>query len=800
MLTKSLCPADSALKLQNAFLHALNDVTVEMLNQTDINELFQHIAERLLHLSGGCYAYIAIESECGKFAEIKYVAPYQIGKPSSRLLPNEGLGGIAWAENRLIYTSNYKESGNQLKVSIDIRQACAIPINCNAGHGGVLCIFYDDSDVDVKKQVSLLRKFAKIVALALDNTRSHQRKQAELSMLEAMMKINQAIYESNQYTEILESVCDLILEGFNANRARVYRCSEEGLKGLAGRILTEDKALQEALPSKIIMDESANMWSVKNRKPAHVRVNVDDDRESPRVHAHRRRYKIGCSYIVPLISDGQVWGLLSVHKPTGEEDFTYTEKRLIDLLASQLSVAINRQRLMHECEYQANHDQLTSCISRTRFEKILNNRVVQARSEQQEFSLLYVDLDGFKNINDTMGHTAGDNVLVHVSNQIKKMLDEDMCVARVGGDEFAVLSPFGFSREQVMNLGLSIAGKLSDEESSVDAMLHVNASVGISRYPQDGGNTRDLISCADIAMYHAKENGTGEVREYDAEFGAHFTRRVKLKNRIERALANDEFELHYQPRIRTSDGRVVCVEALIRWNEPEFVSVSPAEWIPLAEENGMIHSIGNWVAQRSVEFLKDLEKTNIDLKVSINISATQFDAPDFPRSVLESLEESGTPGSLVEFEITETAVIKDIELAVSKLQQIREYGITIAIDDFGVEYSSLAYLGDLPIDVLKVDRVFVQRMDSGSGRSMIEPILRLAQSLDLETVVEGVETREQKDVVMALGCSQIQGYFYSKPVPYSELPAAIEAIHALSLNNSQDVGGFEYPKVVADIN
>lgn len=770
---------DSDIDLQLAFLLELSDVTVEMLNQTEIDDLLQRVTERLVQLSGGYYGYIATESDCGSRVDILYYASIEPVDRLASLGRYEGIGGTAWADNQPLYTSNYdKEYNNRPGLPTGIIQACAIPINCESGQSGVLCILYKNDSANVEAQLGLLCKFERIIAAAFDNARSHQRKQEELSMLEAMMKINQAIYESTEYTSILDSVCDMIVEGFDANRARVYRYSDGVFEGLANRVMATDVPVEEPLPSQELLVNSTNMRAIEHLEAIHVTVNGGHEGVSREEQAYRDSNGIGCSYIAPLISDNRACGVLSVHKPLGQSDFTNTEMRLIDLLASQLSVTINRQRLMQEIEYQANHDQLTGCVSRAQFERILDERVRQAQAESRRFSLLFVDLDGFKNINDTLGHAAGDSLLIHVANRINKLVDKGMSVARLGGDEFAIVSALDTPNSRIALLATEIAGRLSEEKFDSVAMANVYASVGIAKFPEDGNTARDLLSCADIAMYHAKGMGSGEVREFDFEFGARYRRRKMLQNRIEKALLNDEFELHYQPKIRVSDGQVAGVEALIRWNEPEFASVSPAEWIPLAEENGLIHKIGDWVTHETLQCIDAAKTMNIDLKVSINISATQFEAKDFPQNFLDVLRKSGTHGSLIEVEITETAVMEDIELAVLKLEQIRACGISIAIDDFGVAHSCLAYLADLPLDVVKVDRSFVQRMTSGNSRSMIEPILRLAQSLGLATVVEGVETEQEKDAVIALGCDQIQGYYYSRPVPLSELHGVIEKINS----------------------
>lgn len=764
------------LQLQCAFLRELSNVTVDMLNETDTDELIQRICERLKDVSGSCYTYIAIEHESGEYLDVKYAATDSEIVP--RLLPFEGIGGTAWAEDRLVHTGQYGDFENHISSLDHVVQGCAIPLRCRKARRGVLGILYDDKAIDITFQLDLLKQFADVVAAALDNTRLHQSHITDLLMQEAMLKINKAIYESSAYTEILESVCDMILEGFNANCARVYRYDDGSFQFLAGRFVSPVDGFIDKRPDKKILCESTNMWTVQNLEAAHVKVETNDDRESPTVHIHRRREGIGCSYVSPLISNGEAWGVLSVHKAVGITDFSDSEMRLIDLLSSQLSVTFNRQKLMHEIEFQASHDPLTGCFNRSRFEQLLEGQVSAAKKQELKFSLLYIDLDGFKNVNDTLGHDAGDRVLVEVTSRIRTLLPDDMILARLGGDEFVIMSTLGHTQENTLKLANAISTSLCARESKDLEMTMVSASLGMATFGVHGNTARELLTCADLAMYDAKGSGPGEVREYDAQFGVQYKRRQKLKTRIEQALANDEFELHFQPKVRTLDGQVAGVEALIRWNEPEFAQVSPAEWIPLAEENGTIHMIGIWVMRQSILFLEEMEKKKIRLNISINISATQFDAPDFPRNILSLLETTSASTDLVEFEITETAVISDIQIAVSKLNEIRDAGIKISLDDFGVQNSSLAYLGDFPIDIVKVDRLFVQGLERPTGRPMLGPILRLAQSMELETVVEGVETVSQREAVIELGCDYIQGYYYSKPVPLGDIVAVIGAINS----------------------
>lgn len=776
---------ESELKREHAFLLELSNVTVEMLNHTDINELFQSIVEKLLRISHVCMAYIAIEHESGEYLDIKHVAPADTKLKITKLKPQVGIGGSAWAENQIIYSSDYQAFSNKIAYRFDFSQACAIPLSCKEGNRGVICIFSNNSTADIKGQISLLKKYTQVASAALDNAVLHEIKMTELSMLEAMMKFNLAINQSTAYIDIVDSICKVIVEGFNVNRARVYSYSNGRFGNLAGRIGDEENSEVEELPSQTILAESANMWSVQNLLPAHVKVGIEDKRESPRVHKHRFKSNIGCSYIVPLIRDNEATGVLSVHKPIGELDFTPHEKRLIDVLSSQLSSTINRQHLMQEIEYQANYDQLTGCLCRKSFEAILNNAIENAHKLKQEFTLLYVDLDDFKKINDTLGHEAGDIVLKHVAKNIKDALAEDMHVARLGGDEFAVLIPPKSNQDRGSELAKKLGTALSTRKHVSPSLPAVHASIGIAKFPQHGENSQQLLNCADIAMYHAKGLGAGQIREYDADFGAKYKRRRTLQNRIDAAIANNEFELHYQPKVSVSDGKVLGAEALIRWNEPEFSNVSPAEWIPLAEETGCINKIGYWVAAEAIRFYNQLRKQNINIKLSMNISATQFEDIEFPGKILDLLRKSAVPGSAFEFEITETAVINDIDVAVAKLQQIREEGVTIAIDDFGVEYSSLAYLGDLPIDVLKIDRLFVKRMNDSKCRSMIKPILVLANSLGLDTVVEGVETVDQLNHIISLGGHCIQGYYFSKPVSENNFPEVIRELNQLLESKSQ---------------
>ncbi len=417
-------------------------------------------------------------------------------------------------------------------------------------------------------------------------------------------------------------------------------------------------------------------------------------------------------------------------------------------------------------------DPLTGLPNRRMLTDRLHHALVAARRGHQYGAILFLDLDNFKTVNDTVGHDEGDRLLEEASRRLRGAIREEDMVARFGGDEFVVLlENLGASPEHAAVIVKTIADKLLAELAVPYTLLGrefpSSASIGATLWRgRFKGHMHDLLKRADMAMYEAKKSGRNTVRFFDPVMQAAIERRARSEARLRGALAQGQFHLHFQPQV-AEDGTVRGAEALLRWDEPERGSVPPSEFIPIAEETGLIVPIGRWVLQAACAQLRQWSDLHqFDLPMAVNISAKQFDGNSFVDDVIEILQTTGADPRLLELEVTETMLLKNVDAAIAKMAALRKLGITFALDDFGTGYSSLAYLQQLPLDVLKIDQTFVRKLgESARSEAIVRTIIQMAQNLNLRVLAEGVETEEQRHLLAEHGCRLYQGYLFGKPLP-----------------------------------
>lgn len=428
--------------------------------------------------------------------------------------------------------------------------------------------------------------------------------------------------------------------------------------------------------------------------------------------------------------------------------------------------AIERKRSELRLNYMAQFDALTGIPNRQYFNDQLTRATARARRDGRKVTLLFLDLDGFKVVNDTLGHDAGDRLLKEVASRIQRSVRTGDVVARLGGDEFAVLLEGLNGPLEVETMANSLLALISQPYHIADRQLDITTSIGITMYPNDSADTQMLLKNADIAMYQAKENGRNNVTFFTERMHAELMEYHELERDIREALRLDEFHVVYQPKVNAHNRRLQGLEALLRWTSPTRGKVSPGTFIPVAEESGHIIPLGYWVLNQVCQTLKGWEEKGLPcVPVSVNVSARQFQQPDFHKRVAQIMAAHAVDPSLIEIELTEGLVMEDSEAAQMELLRLKRIGLRISIDDFGTGYSCLSYLRRFPIDVLKIDRSFVMEIGvSQDGESIIDAIISLARSLRLETVAEGVETTEQLDFLLDRGCHIVQGYLFGVPM------------------------------------
>lgn len=473
--------------------------------------------------------------------------------------------------------------------------------------------------------------------------------------------------------------------------------------------------------------------------------------------------------VVPMVAGGNATAL----------EFYSRQPRIVDaetlesLRAIALQIAQYEQRKQAEraLRYVASHDALTALPNRSTLQRDLARAIKRSNRHQKRFGVLFVDLDRFKRINDSLGHGVGDALLKACGDRLAGVLREDDAVARFGGDEFVLV---------VENLSkASDAAVVADKVLSCCAEpftiegheLHLTASIGVSVYPEDGEDAETLLKNADTAMYRAKDKGRGGYEFYAAQMNAQGNERLLLESGLRRAIERGELELHYQPKMDLKTQRIVGVEALMRWRHPVLGLVSPAQFIPIAEETGLIVPMGKWALETACAEARDWQKRGLPpVQMSVNLSPRQLSSPAIIDDIAEVLNTSGLNPALLELEITESAMMKNPESAAAMLKQIRAMGVGLAIDDFGTGYSSLSYLKRFPLTTVKIDRSFVNDLSQDSdAQALADGIVTLAHGLRMKVVAEGVETAEQLAYLRAHDCDEIQGYWLCKPLPAEDV-------------------------------
>jgi diguanylate cyclase (GGDEF)-like protein/PAS domain S-box-containing protein len=431
------------------------------------------------------------------------------------------------------------------------------------------------------------------------------------------------------------------------------------------------------------------------------------------------------------------------------------------VIVRDLRAALAQRAHIH---HLAHHDPLTNLLNRHAFMERLAEQMAGSRSKERQGALLFIDLDHFKRVNDSLGHVAGDLLLQTLSQRLVCLLRSSDVVARFGGDEFVALLPGALPQAQVEEVAAKLLAALGEPVLLEGRPISVTPSVGIALYPQHAANAADLVKHADAAMYEAKRQGRATHRCYDPLFSQRALAALELETQLTQAIAQQQFVLHYQPQVQASDGTLVGCEALIRWRHPTRGLVEPDRFIPLAEEQRLIVPIGDWVLREATHAARRWRDAGRELPVSVNLSLLQLREPGFVDGMKAALAEAGVPGRLLEVEITERMLMDDVDAVRATLTELRAMGVRVAIDDFGTGYSSLGTLNQLPIDRIKIDRSFVRGLPQHSGHAAIaRAIVMLAASLGLEVIAEGVETEAQRDFLVGLGCQQQQGLLFGAP-------------------------------------
>jgi len=557
-------------------------------------------------------------------------------------------------------------------------------------------------------------------------------------------------------TERQKQLIDLLLKDFEENASDwLWEISSTGyLRHVSNRLATSF-----ALPTKAILAQPFTELLAQMLPP-------DDDEAMAAWTKLNTCIRMGQPFrdlelVVEVGHELRCWSMSA--KPLHDESGRASGWRGV---GSDITQA---RRARDELARLANVDALTGLANRHRFSAELQRVAHDPTRVDAPCSLFFLDLDNFKQINDTLGHTVGDQLLKRVGARLKACMGEGDILARLGGDEFAVLSWRHASADQATALARRMLILLGEPCQLEDVLVEIKASVGIALAPQDGRDPSALLQCADLALYAAKAAGRGIHRFFEASMAEHARARVRLQHELGHALVAQQFALHFQPQVDLVTGQTIGFEALVRWHHSDRGLISPGEFNPVAEETGQIVPLGNWVLR---EACRQAAAWPQPLRVAVNLSAVQFRSSSVIDLVDEALRDSGLPPERLEIEITETALIDDHDAAEATLSALRARGVRVALDDFGTGYSSLAYLKRFPMDKLKIDGMFVRGLATEpDAEAVVTAIVGLARALHLGTTAEGVETPEQLVLLRALGCDDIQGYLVAKPMPGDQVAA-----------------------------
>jgi diguanylate cyclase (GGDEF)-like protein len=589
----------------------------------------------------------------------------------------------------------------------------------------------------------------------------------QIATLKAMSKIDKLILSGADFEEVAEDVIDHLINLTEYESAAIIARDVDGRNKAKMISWCEDKFMHERIG---LPQELGHDWC----QPREVEIKMVD----PAVAPYRERFlKYGIRFvlIIPVVLQDELKGILLLGSTKSFESHGARVQRCIDL-AGRLAVALASAEREEALYRQAHFDELTGLPNRQLLKDRLEQHLVSARRNQTSGAILFLDLDRFKEVNDVFGHSVGDIVLTQTAERIINEVRESDTVARLGGDEFVVVMPEHATGNVLRMAASRILTRLSEPFQVRGSSHFLSASIGIVVFPDDGDSVETLLQNADAAMYRAKDAGRSRFEFFSKSLNAESRRKIELERDLRTAFDDERLEVFYQPQFNLRDGAVWGAEALMRWRHGDQGFVPPNEFIQLAEDSGLIVDMGRWVMEQTCTDLRSIMDMGLHPgSMSINVSARQLREGNFASDVLDALQRHDIHPGYLQLEITETAVAENPDAAINILNVLRDAGVQVAIDDFGTGYSSLSYLQQMPFDLIKIDKSFIDMIgEGGSSENICRTIIKMAHELGKKSIAEGVETREQADFLIENGCDFVQGYFYSHPLPQNEFHEFVE--------------------------
>ena len=801
-----------------AALSATNEAIVRAKSPA---ELFRFVCEAAA--SGGRFSSVSIAQSRPEsdFFEIAAVAgptsdkAWQMRISIDPALPEgNGLSGKAFRSGKACIVNDYavERSSPIFQTAARLQGAqsgASFPLFNGGRVVGVMLFVSVEKNTFTPEFVELLERLTANTSFALENfaradekARTEEQKERLGRMFAALSATNEAIMRAKSRAELFDLVCAAAATGgkFTSTTIALARPDNDYLDVVAtgGPAAVSARSVRMSINEAHPEGRGACGMAFRSGTACIINDYLADPR-CRAFHAQARKDGTASGASFPLFARGKVVGVL-VFVATEKDTFTPEFAELLQRLADNVSFALEnfaradeKAQADQRIEYLASHDSLTDLPNRDMFNGMLRRTIDAAQRYDRQFAVLFIDLDRFKIINDSLGHDAGDMLLVEIGGRLRRALRSSDVVARLGGDEFVVILEEANERHEVERIAGELLSVLSQPLQLSGHECHTTASIGIAMYPADGADMQTLTKNADMAMYLAKEDGKNGFRFFTGEVKTQSIERLTLESALRRALERDQFSLHYQPKVDMVSGQITGVEALLRWNHPELGLVSPGQFIPLAEETGLIVPIGRWVLKEAcAQNMAWQRRGLLPVTMAVNLSPRQFADAHLLHDVDEALLASGMSPVLLQLEVTESMVMRNVSRAIKVLDAIQSRGIRLAIDDFGTGYSSMSLMKQFPIDTIKIDRSFVRDLPIDTeDQAIAQAIISMGKALGMTVIAEGVETVEQEEFLRSHACDEMQGFLFSKPLAAREMADLLRVEAQISSPPLQPTAGDE---------
>ena len=734
---------------------------------------------------------LRLENAAGQFADI--IAKMQPSTDPS--IPHgQGLGGIAFRSNQLCISNDVPNDPRikpwrELALQAGVKSCAVLPICVRGTPQGVMYFFFGDEYGQLDEEITdLMTRMAENVSFGLeifereDQRRSAGEQQEQLHrMYVALSATNEAIMRASTPEELFKLVCSAAVLGgkFTSTTIALIEPGEEFLRIAAtnGQNAERVRSTRFAISAAHPEGRGLTGTAYRTKQPCIMNDFLADKRTN---HWHDLARKggtrSGASF--PLLKGDEAVGVL-LFLSSEQNTFTHELVELLARLAENVSFALDnfdrevkKKQAEERIKYLATHDVLTGLPNRASFNQLLDFSIKSARRNERKCAVLFVDLDRFKVINDSLGHAAGDALLIEVGHRLRNCVRESDVVVRLGGDEFIIMLNEVADNEHAATVAQKVLVAIRPAFTLAGQECHTTASIGIAMFPADGADVETLTKNADVAMYRAKEDGKNNYCFFTEGVKTQSIELLMLETDLRHALERNQFSLHYQPKVDLATGQITGVEALLRWTHPDLGMLPPMQFIPLAEETGLIVPIGQWVLREACAQNMAWQRQGLPaVSMAVNLSPRQFIDESLLHDIDAALAVSGMPPELLQLEVTESMVMQNVPRAIKLLDTIQSRGIRLAIDDFGTGYSSMSLMKQFPIDTIKIDRSFVRDLpDDCEDKAIAQAIISMGKALGMTVVAEGVETSEQETFLRNHACDEMQGFLFSKPVPPEQMP------------------------------